>query len=203
MEAGIPWIDEAKPGDLLLVKTPGLLFLLGRKVTRNRYDHVAVVLEGGMTLNIVRPRSVIIPITRFLRSGCNPLLIRPNWDNNGQCDLFLCDLRERSAGHYDLRKTLIGIVAASLYSWVSLRIPLQMPRDNASRWICTEAIIHSLLKALPSFAAIERLKLDYYAIGFATTTDFLRIARERPDILAICCTGTQEASIQVRKHCVE
>ena len=34
-------LDDVLPGGLLLVRTPGLLYSLGRKLTRNIYDHIA------------------------------------------------------------------------------------------------------------------------------------------------------------------
>ena len=46
-------LRNTQPGDLILVKTPGIGFAFGRKMTRNHYDHVAVDLHGNKTLSIV------------------------------------------------------------------------------------------------------------------------------------------------------
>lgn len=74
----------AEPGDLLFVRTPGRLFSAGRAVTRNPYDHVAVVLEGGQTLNIVAPEARMLPLSRFTGPSRNTLLMRPAWRDPGQ-----------------------------------------------------------------------------------------------------------------------
>jgi len=154
-------LDDARPGDLLLVRTPGLGFLIGRKVTGNLYDHIAVVLEEGMTLNIVSPRTVIVPITCFTRSIRKPLLIRPNWSSSEQVDLFITKIKERAAGPYNMRKALTGVFTAAAYTWLRIRIPMPKPEDSAARWICTEAIICALLMVLPASAAMEAKRLVF------------------------------------------
>jgi len=44
-----------EPGDLILIRTPGRVYNFGRRVARNEFGHVAVVVSGGMTMNIVLP----------------------------------------------------------------------------------------------------------------------------------------------------
>lgn len=84
-----------------------------------------------------------------------------------------------------MRRTLLGVSLTTLYTWTGIRMQMGKLGESAPRWICTEAIIVSLLKALPEFEAVNRMELDYHTLGFATTNDFLRIAKRFPDILAI------------------
>jgi hypothetical protein len=180
-------LDDVQPGDLLLVKTPGLLYSVGRRLTRNIYDHIAVVMEDGDTLNIVQPRAVVLPVRFFSRAERRPLVLRPQWTDPAQSERFVREMKKFGSGRYNLRKTLIGIATSALYGWLAIRLPMRKPGDSATKWICTEAILSSLERALPGFDATSQDKLDCNAIGFATTNDFLRIARDHPDLLRVLC----------------
>ena len=180
-------LDAAQPGDLLLVKTPGLLYSFGRRLTRNIYDHIAVVMEDGETLNIVQPRAVVLPVRFFSRAERKPLILRPQWTDPAQSERFVLEMKKFSSGKYNLGKTLVGIATSALYGWLGIRLPMRKPSDSAPKWICTEAIISSLERALPGFEVTSHDKLDYNALGFATTNDFLRVAREHPDLLRVLC----------------
>lgn len=181
-------LKAAQPGDLLLVRTPGIGFELGRRAARNPYDHIAVVLDNEKTLNIVTPKAIILPITVFARPEKKPLILRPKWKSPEQRDLFVEEMKGFDRCPYDLRKTLIGIVTSVLYARLGLRVPMKKPTGNEQRWICTEAILSSIMRAYPDFERINRLELDYNRIGFATTNDFFRICRHCPEILEAVTT---------------
>lgn len=176
-------LKAARPGDLLLIKTPGTGFELGRRVTRNLYDHIAVVLDDGKTMNIINPRARILPITAFAKPEKKLLILRPKWNSLEQRDLFVKEMKAFDRSPYDLRKTLIGIATSILYVRLGIRIPMGKPTSRQQRWICTEAILTSIVKAYPDFERINRIRLDYHSIGFATTNDFLRICKYCPEIL--------------------
>jgi|GEM_PF-1659332 len=178
-------LRATQPGDLLLIRTPGILYEISRKLTRNLYDHVAVVLGGGRTVNIVNPKTVVLPVMVFARPGRRPLILRPVWPTPRQRDAFLTGMEQYIGGAYNLRKTAIGIVTIMLYGWLGLPISLKKPELSAANWICTEAILAELAGSMPEFGAIDRLKLDYNTIGFATTNDFLRICIDFPPLLRV------------------
>jgi hypothetical protein len=168
--------ERVRPGDLIFVRTRGIVFSLGRKATRNDYDHVAVVTDSGGTLNIVNPRAVTLPVSYFARSASAPLVMRPQWRDEGRVRLFLDHVGRYGDCEYNLRKTILG---------TGVRVGMKKPTDSYEKWICTEAIIAGLVSAQPEFGAIQCMKLDYNRLGFATTNDFFRIARARPDLLRI------------------
>jgi len=178
-------IKKVQPGDLLIVKTPGLLYSFGRRLTRNTHDHIAVVLNNYKTLNIVVPKTIIRPIFIFIRPKKEPILLRPQWKNLDQRNKFISEIKKFKASVYNIRKTILGIILTTFYSWLGIRIPMKKLRPSAKKWICTEAILNVLLKVLPCFKKIERVKLDYHSIGFATINDFLRISQQNPEILKI------------------
>lgn len=181
-------LEAAQPGDLLLIKTPGIGFELGRRVTRNIYDHIAVVLDSGKTMNIVNPRAVTLPIMAFAKRERKPLILRPKWKTPEQRDSFVEEMKAFDRGPYNLKKTLIGVITSTLYAWLGLRIPMKKPQADAQRWICTEAILTSIMKVYPDFEKITRMNLDYNSIGFATTNDFFRICKHCPELLEAITT---------------
>ncbi len=178
-------LEAAQPGDLLLIKTPGFGFELGRRLTRNLYDHIAVVLDDGMTMNIVNPYAVILPIMAFAKPERKPLILRPKWKNPKQREMFVEEMKEFDRGPYNLKKTLIGIITSVLYVRLGIRIPIKKLESPAPRWICTEAILTSIMRAHPDFQRINSIKLDYHSLGFATTNDFFRIGKSCPDLLEV------------------
>ncbi|MBE0480961.1 MAG: hypothetical protein IBX68_08270 [Dehalococcoidia bacterium] len=174
---------NTQPGDLILVRTSGVLFAAGRKLTRNRYDHIAVVLEGGRTLNIILPKAVVLPVSAVTKPVNEPLVLRPAWQTPEQRARFLAGMDRYKDVRYHTRRSLIGIFLSCVNTWTGLKFRLKKPDESAPCWICTEAIIAGLLNALPAFEPVNTMRLDYNLLGFATTNDFLRIARDLPQVL--------------------
>lgn len=179
------YIAMAQPGDLILVKSRGPIYSVGRRLTGNRYDHIAVLLDKQETLNIVRPRAILLSVRTLFKPRNTPLILRPQWRNARQCEDFVLAMRAFSGIAYDVRKTLRGILYSLLHTWFAIRIPMPKSHISSSRWICTEAIIVTLCLTFPEFKAIDSLTLDYNRLGFATTNDFLRIAGQLPDVLQV------------------
>jgi hypothetical protein len=176
-------LEKLEPGDLILVQTPGWSFSLGRKLTQNPYDHVAIVVDQGQTLNIVNPRAVDVPTEHITEPHRAPLVLRPVWDSPEQVPLFIENINTFRDIAYDFQHAVMGICLVTMREWLGLSLRLKPLRNGTRKCICTEAIILSLIKSLPSFEEITEMALDYVALGFATTNDLLRIARNRPDLL--------------------
>ncbi len=136
-------------------------------------------------VNIVPPRAKIVPLDWVLtrRSGC--VVLRPAWRNPGQRAAFVEAMQGFEDVPYDLRRILAGISLGTLYAWLAVTVRMKRPTGEISCWICAKAIIESLRRVKPEFAAVRELALDYYRLGFSTTNDFLRIVRLRPDLLAV------------------
>ena len=175
----------AQPGDLILIKTPGTGFAFGRRITRNHYDHVAVVMHNNETLNIVMPKTIKLPLSVFNKPENAPLILRPNWTTQEQRDEFIKEMQGYLGKTYDVTKTLLGIFLTCLSTWAGIRIRMKKSKDSASKWICTEAILLSLFKTFPDFRVITKMKLGYNILGFATTNDFLRICKRFSNLLRI------------------
>lgn len=176
-------VGKLEPGDLILVQTPGWSFSFGRKLTQNPYDHVAVVVNHGQTLNIVQPKAVMVPVEHITEPHRAPLALRPVWGSPEQVPLFIENINTFQDISYDLHHAVMGICLVTLREWLGLSLRVRPLRNGARRCICTEAIIFSLIKSLPGFEEIKEIPLDYVALGFASTNDLLRIARNRPDLL--------------------
>jgi hypothetical protein len=178
-------MEAARPGDLLLVRTPGAVYEIGRRLTRNVYDHIAVVVNGGLTLNIVQPRGKLIPLTRLVTREREPRLLRPRWASEGQSISFVRRMERYQNVTYNSIRTYRGIgqlltkriIGAH---WTTPRLEL-----DAQCWICTEAILLELQETMPEFKRILELPLDYNQLGFATTNDFLLITEMVPELLEV------------------
>jgi hypothetical protein len=176
-------VEKLEPGDLILVQTQGWSFSLGRKLTQNPYDHVAVVIDDGQTLNIVKPKAVIVPVEHIAEPDRTPLVLRPAWDSPEQVPLFIENMNTFRDTSYDLQHAMMGICLVTLREWLRLSLRIRPLHNGARKCVCTEAILVSLIKSVPGFEEIKEIPLDYVTLGFATTNDLLRIARSRPDLL--------------------
>lgn len=174
----------AEPGDLILVRSPGRIFALGRRLAGNAYDHVAIVVEGGETVNIDKPRVRCLPVERLLRASLAPLVLRPGWQHPDERRAFLAWTRSLLGRPYDRRRTY-GLVPRLLARRLTgIAVPLAAPRVDQSHWICTDAVLLGLERCRPGFAAVRGLELDWVRLRCGSTNDFLRIHEARPDLLA-------------------
>ncbi len=172
-----------EPGDLILIRTPGWGYRLGCTLDRQTYDHVAVVVSDGMTVNIVPPRAKLIPLERLLETRPERLVLRPGWEDESQRAAFVAAMEAFEGRPYDMRRALTGIGLNILHARLGIPVRLRRPPPGTQIWVCTEAILEALRSAIPFFREIQHLPLDYYRLGFSTTNDFLCIAGMRPDLL--------------------
>jgi hypothetical protein len=172
----------AQPGDLILVRSHGLVFAAGRRLTRSSYDHVAVVVAGGQTVNIDKPMTRRLAIERLLRADHEPLVVRPAWRDPAARAAFVDWMESLVDSTYDVRRTL-RLLASLVLRRAGVRLPLSPPRAEGARWICTDAVLVGFERHLADFATAE-LALDWRSLRCGTTNDFLEISRRRPDLLA-------------------
>lgn len=178
-------VQHAQPGDLILIRTPGVRFAIARWLARSSYDHIAVVMYDDQTLNIIMPRAIMLRLSSIGKPRNAPIVLRTNWHSAEQREEFIAEMQRLLGAAYDARKALLGIVSTFLRAWLRLRLRLIRQRMSSNKYICTEAILVSLVKTHPGFSAIDGMELDYHALGFATTNDFLRIAEGLPDLLQV------------------
>ena len=170
-----------EPGDLVLVKSHGRVFAAGRWLARNAYDHVAVVVDDGQTINIDKPRTRLLPIDRLLRASHEPLVLRPAWPSPAARSEFVGWIEQLSGREYDVRRTFRLLGSLALGRVFRIRWPLRRPRADQARWICTDAV----LLGLERFAGAELadLPLDWNRLRCGTTNDLLTIHADRPELL--------------------
>ncbi|HEY8212072.1 MAG TPA: hypothetical protein VIG99_31535 [Myxococcaceae bacterium] len=172
------------PGDVLLVQTPRKAYGVGRRLMGSPYDHVSVVVRGEMTLNIVRPKVVRTPLSRMLQARRRPVLLRPAWPSDQARDRFVDALEALADAPYDPWRGVSMVLRLAVRRALGVHLPMDPPRMEGPRYICTDTTLLGLSAALPDFEeALRTLPLDYRALRSASTNDFLRIAELRPDLL--------------------
>ncbi len=172
-----------EPGDLVLVKSRGLVFAVGRRVGGNAYDHVGVVVDGGQTVNIDKPRTRLVPAARLVRDELEPLVLRPRWPSSDARAAFVRWIGELAGKDYDVRRTLRLIARLIVKRALRVAWRLPRPRPDAPRWICTDAVLLGLEQFAGARDALRELPLDWNALGCGTTNDLLVISERRPDLL--------------------
>lgn len=176
---------DVQPGDLILVKSRGLVFRLGRRATGNAYDHVGVVTSDGRSINIDKPSTRVLPVERLLRESLSPLVLRPRFHDPEARARFVADIEALVDTPYDVRRTL-GLVERLLERRIfRITRPLRDLGERRERWICTDAVLVSLERHLEGFAAVRDMPIDWVRLRSATTNDLLEISRRRPDLLAV------------------
>ncbi|HEX9102781.1 MAG TPA: hypothetical protein VF997_11280 [Polyangia bacterium] len=173
-----------EPGDLILVKSAGIVFGLARRISGNAFDHVAVVASDGSTINIDKPGARLLPAERLLRPSLHPLVLRPRFADAAERVAFVRDIERLVRAPYDVRRTLDLVVSVLLrrFAGVTRRLPpLGWERE---RWICTDAVLLGLERNAAGFRGLRMMPLDWVALASGTTNDLLEISRLRPDLLA-------------------
>lgn len=177
-------MGHPQPGDVLLVKSPRKAWAVGRRVMGTPYDHLALVIRGDQVLNVVWPRAVRTPLSRMLRPNKMPVLLRPAWPSEAVREGFVDALERLWDVPYDTARAASFLLRLALRRALGVRLPLRPPSMEGPRYTCTDTAVLALCAALPSFeGALRTLPLDYAALSCASTTDFLRIAELRPDLL--------------------
>ncbi len=172
-----------EPGDLVLVQSEGRLYALGRRLAKNPYDHVAVVVDDGQTVNIDKPRTRLLPVERLVRPSLAPLVLRPAWSSAEARDQFVRWIRELAGKEYDVARTLRLLGSLALRRVLHVRWPLRRADAGQPRWICTDAVLLGLERFTRGGGRLRDLPLDWNALRCGTTNDFLVISEQRPEWL--------------------
>lgn len=126
-----------QPGDVLFVRTKGVIGALIRWLTRSEVNHVALAVDEEHILEVQPETGVRIiknPYTCYTRARLRRTLTSAEQAAIVRTARFLVGRR------YDW--SLIGALLFRLFGW---RIPLF--RNSPSRWICTEAVDYAYLVA--------------------------------------------------------
>jgi hypothetical protein len=175
--------SDLQPGDLVLVKSSGLVFRLGRTIGGNPYDHVGVVVSDGQTINIDKPSARLLPVERLVRASLRPLVLRPAWESPEARDRFVAWIESLSGREYDVRRTLRLIGRLLLKRFLRVTWPLESPAAGRPKWICTDAVLLGLEQFGKDHDVLRTLPLDWNALGCGTTNDFLVIHEQHPELM--------------------
>lgn len=172
-----------EPGDLILVKSRGRVFAAARWLFANPYDHVAVVVGDGKTVNIDKPRSRLLPVERLLAASHHPLVLRPAWKSSAARDEFVRWIDGLTGRDYDVARTLRLLPRLVLKRFARVSWPLRRPDDHSLRWICTDAVLLGLERFARNSESLSGLPLDWNSLRCGTTNDFLVISERCPELL--------------------
>ncbi len=175
--------NKLEPGDIILIQTSGFLYSFWRRLSCSAYDHVAVVLENKETFNILYPVAKKLPASYFFRHGKTPLVLRPSWQNQRQKTDLIQAMEKLEGMHYNSLRGIIGVINMIIYTKLRIKIPMKTPVMSSKTWVCTDATILFLERAVNGFSEIRTLNLDLFKLGYASTNDFIRIACHRPELL--------------------
>eukprot|EP00948_MAST-09A_sp_MAST-9A-sp1_P000404 g404.t1 len=76
-------IKKIKPGDIVLLRTPGLFYDAFRALCQSRYDHVVVILDPPTTaMHIGPPVCKQVATHRVLHPKFHPKILRPQFPTN-------------------------------------------------------------------------------------------------------------------------
>lgn len=174
---------DAQPGDLILVQSPGRFFAACRRAVGSPYDHVAVVVSDGRTLNIDKPSSRYLSAARLLREELKPLVLRPRWQSRASQAAFVEWIEGLEGYRYDTPRTLRLIGSLAVERLLGVAWPLPPAAREQTAWICTDAVWLGLLACEPTFRELPTASFAFHTLGAGTTNDFLRLAREHPHVM--------------------
>ena len=66
-----------QPGDIILIKTPSMVYSGLRNLFRYECDHALVVVDQERCLHISYPRAKLVPTWSYLQISKEPIIIRP------------------------------------------------------------------------------------------------------------------------------
>lgn len=126
-----------KPGDILFVRTDGIIGGLIRWLTRSSVNHVALAIDEHRILE-VQPEFGVKVMENPYRSYVRGYLYRPL--THAEQKKVLTTAAGMIGRKYDW--SLIGAILFRLFGWKT-----RFFRDLPCRWICTEAVDFSYLSA--------------------------------------------------------
>ena len=97
-----------RPGDLILTKTPSVIYAFFRGLGHSDFDHIAVVLEDpNYCLHISYPKAKTVPTILFTHIKREPVVLRPKFESDSHRADFLKLVTQDSLGKpYDFYRVV-------------------------------------------------------------------------------------------------
>lgn len=191
--------SAVRPGDLILVSTPGKFYRFMRDFTGHDYDHIVAVVRNDCVLHVGPALVRLLPVARLLTPSRRPLVLRPQLDPQ-QCSQFVDYLESLVGKTYDVLRVYsligryvqesMGGLQCSGDSTKVMKYPrfdrlgldrhlgLQLPTrlsPGPHAWICSDALLDGLSRVSPLYkhAMHNLLDLDRRRLGAASISDFI------------------------------
>ncbi len=171
---------DVQPGDLVLIKTPGLPYKVGRFLMGTTYDHISVVVRNGLTANVVWPQNIYFPAKQLLAPKRKPFVIRPIWENATEQNQFVDWMESLMGQSYNTRRARHLILRLILNKFLAVIHPMKRLEANKEQCLCTDAVFHGLMLSIDSFKPLESYALDWTYLQCASTNDFLALCNLIP-----------------------
>ena len=190
-----------REGDIILLRTPGIVYSLARSAVSHEYDHAVVVVPGGKVVHVSPPKVSLLSLKRVLEPRRRPLVLRPNLSGE-QMRAFIDCILGIVGQPYGTREmmALVGRLVVSEFRG-SRPPPAASHQSHVAnetkerKWICTDAIADALSRSSDEFrAAFADANLDAAAAGSVSLSDFLRIARSPGELLSVVATAPVQHS---------
>ena len=184
--------DTLLPGDIVLIRTPGVFYKQFRAATNQPYDHAVCVTAPGRCVHISSPVVRELGLVRFLLPRRNPLIVRVRMtsEERGVMAEALCRLVGQAYDLSAVRTAIIKLVTQDVrvhrLAEKCAHCKQRIRPSTTSSLLCTTAIMDAVYQ-IPRFATVidsEKANLAYKSPNFkeATMTDFLHLANQFPQL---------------------
>lgn len=196
-----------KPGDLLIVRTPGQFYRLFRLFTGHKFDHLAIVMNNNEFLHVGPPDIRLLPIELLLQPNRKTIVLRPKLKQN-ELNQLLLTLNNLIGQKYDSIKVYSFIAKLAIQKFITgknkqflIKHPaikdsliLSNTLNNKNNYnnsndihsfICTDAILSRLMGVSEEFrCTVESLNyLDYSLLKSWSINDVYNLAILKPNLL--------------------
>jgi hypothetical protein len=181
-----------RPGDIILLRTPGKLYKLARTTAQNPFDHVVIVMKSGaQVLHVSPPEARLLPLSKVMEPKFEPLALRPSL-GPAELEIFLSSAENVIGTRYNSSRTfaLLFRLGLEAHAGIQPSKPLTKRGLLKNGAICTDVVLSSLCHASVEFhnavmgseSSVSN-ELDYIKHGAGSLRDLIRINQHFPRML--------------------
>ena len=174
-------LSELEPGDIVLLRTPGVVYQSFRQVSNYSYDHVVVALSRpDHCLHISPPKARRVRTNQLLIEERDPLVLRPQIAEKER-HAFIARCESLLGTDYNLTRlygTLFRTIAEKQFKVGRFLPRAPTPKASDQAWLCTDAVLICLLESsidIQRESAKFNPPLDFVRTGSASMDDILRL----------------------------
>jgi hypothetical protein len=186
--------SDLQAGDLLLVKTPGVIYKLGRFLMGTPYDHISVVVCEKNTANVVWPQNTYCSIDRLLTPSRQPVAIRPKWKTEAEKAQFLAWMHSLMGQRYNYLWVWAHFLRMLMRKHFGIAYPMRKLDVRQELSVCTEAVLHGLTLQMSEFDPSQHKQSDWQVLQCASTNDYLALPDVMPELFHLVGSQKPKAS---------